>query len=160
MYEILRFSDFYDSYIVIGQGSSKKEAEKKAKKYIEKGERTIFFVKLFYFLLWRLKKDATDETDNRIKLSENNFFYSGGYLFALDKRQNVQLKKIARGGCIMEAARAFRGWLMRKKIPAVRIEGKKSRYAFLSRAFPLDSFAQDTSCPGRDVFFVRLCGRN
>lgn len=160
MYEILRFSDFYDSYVVIGQGSSKKEAEKKAKKYIEKGERTNFFVKLFYFLLWRLKKDATDETDNRIKLSENDFFYSGGYLFALDKWQNVQLKKIGRGDGILEAARAFRAWLIRKEIPAVRIEGEKNRYTFLPRIFRQDSFVQETSCPGRDVFFVRLCGRN
>lgn len=113
-----------------------------------------------YWVLWRLKKDGTNETDNRIKLSENNFFFSHGYLFALDKKQNVQLKKIGRGGGIAESARAFRGWLTRKKIPAVRIEGKKSRYAFLSRAFPQDSFIQDKSCPGRDVFFVRLCGRN
>ena len=113
-----------------------------------------------YWVLWRLKKDGTDETDNRIKLSENDFFYSGGYLFALDKKRNVQLKKIGRGGGISEAARAFREWLIRKEIPAVRIEGKKSRYAFLSRAFPQDSFVQDKSCPGRDVFFVRLCGRN
>ena len=113
-----------------------------------------------YWILWRLKKDGTDETDNRIKLSENNFFFSHGYLFALDKKQNVQLKKIGRGGGIAEAARASRGWLTRKKIPAVRKEKKKSRYAFLSRAFPHDSFILDKSCPWRDVFFVRLCGRD
>lgn len=106
--------------------------------------------------LWNHLPYNSEVSDYRIKDSDR-IFVSRPYIFIVEEKGNVLLRKFTDGGnSIKRAFQKFEKFLREEKIQYIRVEGRKNRYRLLFRLFPGTSILQDSDEKERDIFYIKV----